>query len=80
MRAGGGSPRPVHLRNISTMGFMAETGEDLAAGTEVAVKLPGVGLCRATVRWSIGPRVGARFADKIDVEAVRAAAPLAFGP
>jgi hypothetical protein len=80
MRAGGASPRPVHLRNISSMGFMAETREDLRAGTIVAVKIPGIGLRRAIVRWSIGTRIGARFAARIDLKVVRTAAPGAFAP
>lgn len=78
VRADGGRPADIHLRNISAMGFMGETSAHLPAGTGVTVKLPGAGLCRATVRWSIGHRIGARFGERIDMAAVRLAAPQAF--
>ena len=52
------SPVPVHLRNISTYGFMGECGCELPVGSAVAIELPGVGIARGLVRWTIGTRIG----------------------
>ncbi len=78
IRADGGAPADIHLRNISSMGFMGEIARHLPPGAHVTVKLPGAGLRRATIRWSIGYRIGARFTERIDCAALRAAAPAAF--
>ena len=78
IRADGKPPFAIHLRNISALGFMGETLADLPPHSEVTLKLPGIGLRRACIRWRIGSRVGGRFASKIDLAALRSAAPEAF--
>lgn len=72
------SPVPIHLRNISTLGFMGECGGDMPVGSAVAIELPGIGIARGMVRWTIGPKVGGSFNGKIDLDLLREAAPDAF--
>ena len=72
------SPVPIHLRNISTFGFMGECRGELAVGSAIAVELPGVGVARGLVRWTIGAKVGGSFNNKIDLDLLRQAAPDAF--
>lgn len=72
------APVPIHLRNISTFGFMGECAGELPVGSAVAVELPGVGTARGLVRWTIGAKVGGSFTGKIDLDRLREAAPDAF--
>ena len=72
------SPVAIHLRNISSLGFMGECASDLPIGSAVAVELPGVGVARGLVRWTIGAKVGGSFNSKIDLDLLREAAPDAF--
>lgn len=62
----------VSVGDISATGFMARTDEPIALGAHVSVDLPGVGPTQARVRWTVGARVGARFAEPIDVAHCRA--------
>ena len=72
------APLPIHLRNISTLGFMGECNGELPVGSAVAVELPGVGIARALVRWTIGAKIGGSFNIKVDLRLLREAAPDAF--
>ena len=72
------SPVSIHLRNISTFGFMGECGGEMPVGSAVTVQLPGVGVTRGLVRWTIGTKVGGSFNSKIDLDLLRDAAPDAF--
>lgn len=68
----------IHLRNISTFGFMGECAGELPVGSAIAVELPGVGTARGLVRWTIGTKIGGSFNGKIDLDLIREAAPDAF--
>jgi hypothetical protein len=57
----------VAVHNISTRGFMAESDEPLASGTDAMVFLPGIGWTLATVRWAKGTRFGARFTESLNM-------------
>jgi len=58
--------------NISTTGFMAETDGEFGVGARVWLILPGRERANAVVRWTEGKRIGAEFAEPIDLEGLLA--------
>ena len=54
--------------NISTTGFMAETEGEFDVGARVWLILPGWERANAVVRWAEGKRIGAEFAEPIDLD------------
>lgn len=58
--------------NISTTGFMAETAGEFAVGARVWLIIPGRDRANAVVRWAEGKRIGAEFAEPIDLEGLLA--------
>lgn len=58
--------------NISTTGFMAESEGEFAVGARVWLILPGRERANAVVRWAEGKRIGAEFAEPIDLEGLLA--------
>lgn len=54
--------------NISATGFMAETAGEFSAGARVWLILPGRERANAVVRWIEGKRIGAEFAEPVDLE------------
>jgi hypothetical protein len=62
--------------NISAQGLMARYDHDLPVGARLRVTLPVVGVVIATVRWSLGGRIGCELdqaigqADYFDLLAV----------
>ena len=58
--------------NISTTGFMAESAGEFAVGARVWLILPGRERANAVVRWAEGKRIGAEFAEPIDLEGLLA--------
>ncbi len=57
----------VRIRDVSTLGFMAECEEPVRIGSYVALDVPGVGAVHAQVRWQIGIRMGGMFLDPISL-------------
>lgn len=53
--------------NLSASGFMAETAGEFAVGARVWLILPGRERANAVVRWTEGKRIGAEFAEPIDL-------------
>jgi hypothetical protein len=53
--------------NISATGFMAETAGEFAIGARVWLILPGRERANAVVRWTEGTRIGAEFAEPLDL-------------
>nr|WP_294169548.1 PilZ domain-containing protein [uncultured Sphingomonas sp.] len=53
--------------NISSTGFMAETAGEFAPGARVWLILPGRERANAVVRWADGKRIGAEFAQPINL-------------
>ena len=51
------------IGNISEGGFMADCEEEIAADSVIQATLPGRGLVRAEIRWTIGTRFGAMILD-----------------
>ena len=56
-----GRPRPIRLVNVSSHGFMGECPAGVPLRARVSLELPGIGALAASVRWSVGRRVGGRF-------------------
>lgn len=62
----------VCVGDVSTTGLMAHIDEPIALGCTVCIAMPGMGDVEARVRWTVGARVGVRFAEPIDVDRCRA--------
>ena len=52
---------------ISETGFMAESDGDFEVGSRVWLILPGRDRANALVRWIAGKKIGAEFAEPIDL-------------
>jgi hypothetical protein len=57
----------LKLRNISSMGALAETHVPVAPGTELTIDVVGVGPVRATVRWAQSGKFGVQFSQSFDL-------------
>ncbi len=57
----------VQIRDVSTLGFMAECEEPVRIGSYVTLDVPGLGPVHAQVRWQIGARMGGMFLDPISL-------------
>jgi hypothetical protein len=57
----------VKVRDVSTLGFMAECEEAVRIGSYVSLDVPGIGGVHAQVRWQIGMRMGGMFLDPISL-------------
>ena len=66
LRELGASAVDARLINISSHGFMAETKDDISAGSRVWLTLPGVTRVNALIVWAQGGRIGGEFAEPID--------------
>ncbi len=60
-----GARHAVTVVNLSLNGFMARSDAALASGERVVLTLPVVGDRTAEIRWSLGGRVGAKFAQEL---------------
>jgi hypothetical protein len=56
-----GVERSATLVNVSPSGFMARCDTDHLIGDVIAVALPRFGKVSATVRWSLGGRIGCQL-------------------
>ncbi|TCP35039.1 PilZ domain-containing protein [Sphingomonas sp. BK235] len=61
----GGARHSVTVVNASLNGFMARAEADLSIGERVVLTLPVIGDRTAEIRWSLGGRVGAKFAQEL---------------
>ena len=61
-----GKAIPVIVVNLSSRGLMLRTDDDVAAGDQVEISLPVVGTVAATVRWSLGGRLGCEMAGAVE--------------
>ena len=57
----------ARVLNISETGFMAESDGDFEVGSRVWLILPGRDRANALVRWIAGKKIGAEFAEPIDL-------------
>lgn len=58
--------------NISANGFMAATETQFEVGSRVWLMLPGRERANAIVRWTAGDKIGAEFAEPVELEGVSA--------
>jgi hypothetical protein len=61
LRQRGASGVSVQIMDLSTDGFRVATHLELAPGTEVWLRLPGLEPSAARVIWSEGPHIGCAF-------------------
>ncbi|MES2326675.1 MAG: EAL domain-containing protein [Pseudomonadota bacterium] len=57
----------LKLRNISSMGALAECPAPVAPGTELAIDIIGVGPVRGIVRWAQAGQFGVQFDGQFDL-------------
>jgi hypothetical protein len=72
----GETAQAIAIVNLSKRGFGASSFVSVLIGTQICVQLPLAGLVRAEVRWGLGDRFGAIFAEPLeaDPEAIAKAA------
>jgi len=58
----------ARVLNISQTGFMAQSTERFEVGSRVWLILPGRERANAVVKWTVGDKLGAEFAEPISVE------------
>jgi hypothetical protein len=57
----------LKLRNISSMGALAESAVSVSPGSELTVDIVGVGPVRAVVRWAQAGKFGVQFEREFDL-------------
>lgn len=72
----GEAAQRIEIVNLSKRGFGAASAVAVLIGTQISVELPLMGIVRAEVRWGLGNRFGAIFAQPLepDPEAIATAA------
>jgi hypothetical protein len=68
MRELGASGVEARIINISETGFMAVAEGHFEIGSRVWLMLPGRERANAVVKWAVGDRIGAEFAEAIAVD------------
>jgi PilZ domain len=58
----------ARLINISETGFMAQSEGEFEVGTRIWLILPGRERANALVRWIAGDKIGAEFAEPINLD------------
>ncbi|HEV2594933.1 MAG TPA: PilZ domain-containing protein [Sphingomicrobium sp.] len=72
MRELGASGVEAKVINISEHGFMAITDAQFEVGSRVWLMLPGRERANAVVRWIVGDKIGAEFAELMSLEGLSA--------
>jgi hypothetical protein len=68
MRELGASGVEAKVLNISQSGFMAVAEGHFEVGSRVWLMLPGRDRANAVVKWTVGDKLGAEFAEPIDLD------------
>lgn len=68
MRELGASGVEARVLNISEHGFMALADGHFEVGSRVWLMLPGRERANAVIRWAVGDRIGAEFAEPMSLE------------
>jgi len=71
MRELGANGVDARILNISESGFMAVADGHFEVGSRVWLMLPGRERANAVVKWTAGDKLGAEFAEPIDLEALK---------
>lgn len=64
--AGASGAGPVHITDVSQLGFGARCWMVIPIGSEISITLPRIGRLRAQIRWALGGLFGARFLPELD--------------
>jgi hypothetical protein len=71
MRELGASGVEARVLNISETGFMATAEGHFEVGTRVWLMLPGRERANAVVKWTAGDKLGAEFAEPIELDDIQ---------
>jgi hypothetical protein len=71
MRELGASGVEAKVLNISESGFMAIAEGHFEVGSRVWLMLPGRDRANAIVKWTVGDKLGAEFAEPISLEGLK---------
>jgi hypothetical protein len=71
MRELGTNGVDARILNISETGFMAIADGEFEVGSRVWLMLPGRDRANAVVRWTAGDKLGAEFAEPIELDSVK---------
>ena len=72
MRELGASGVEAKVLNISESGFMAVAEGQFEVGSRVWLMLPGRERANAVVKWTVGDKIGAEFAEPLSLEELKA--------
>lgn len=72
MRELGASGVEAKVLNISESGFMAVAEGQFEVGSRVWLMLPGRERANAVVKWTVGDKIGAEFAEPLSLEDLKA--------
>ena len=72
MRELGANGVEAKVLNISANGFMAATETQFEVGSRVWLMLPGRERANAVVRWTAGDKIGAEFAEPVELACLTA--------
>lgn len=70
MRELGASGIEAKVLNISERGFMAVADHRFEVGSRVWLMLPGRQRANAMIKWAVGDKIGAEFAQPLALEEV----------
>jgi hypothetical protein len=71
MRELGTNGVDARILNISETGFMAIADGEFEVGSRVWLMLPGRDRANAVVRWTAADKLGAEFAEPIELDSVK---------
>jgi hypothetical protein len=71
MRELGAGGVEAKILNISESGFMAVAEGHFEVGTRVWLMLPGRERANAVVKWTVGDKLGAEFAEPIELQGLK---------
>lgn len=71
MRELGANGVEARVLNISERGFMATAEGHFEVGTRVWLMLPGRERANAVVKWTAGDKLGAEFAEPIELDDIQ---------
>jgi len=72
MRELGASGVEAKVLNISEHGFMAVANGQFEVGSRVWLMLPGRERANAVIKWAVGDKIGAEFANPMSLEGLPA--------
>lgn len=72
MRELGATGVDAKILNISEVGFMAMAEGQFEVGSRIWLMLPGRERANAVVKWTAGDKLGAEFADPIELDGLKA--------